>query len=274
MHRLERLSFRARVFTVLLACTSTISCKPITSTVMARVPEQKLPELPIPPAPPPPGKGLVVIDSTSGSASIARVTGETKMEATHVSSVVVGNGYGTAFGLTRANATELAPVCEATPCAAYLPYGQHQLVFESNDEDGRRSVFPVTSSDTPTAMRVTLNDRVPGSGPRPLGGAMMVGGGLVAALGIFMVAASFPETGVGDPHASADDWTKNRGAGVGLLGLGVGLVVLGAYLFGTATPPRKVVGQSVQWRLDAAQPARSPAPPANVVNGVERTSWR
>jgi hypothetical protein len=170
------------------------------------------------------------------------------------------NGGFSGMGLAHASATQTAPVCFATPCAAYLPYGQHEIVFDSNAEEGRRTVFNVTSTEVPSVMRVTLNGQIPASKGRGLGLAAMGVGIVSSIVGILLVSGATTHH-VFDEHGARDEPIREPLIGGIALGVGGLVLAIGGILFATAEPAHSVVGQSIQWQLES--PPQKPAPAAN-----------
>ena len=228
-------------------------CKRATM-VNAATPQKLMPPLAAPPSRPAEGIGVVILDSEDGPAYVARVTGQSRIRATYT----YYNGGFSGVGLTHASATQTAPVCSSTPCAAYLPYGQHELVFDSNNDGGRRTVFNVTSTEVPSVMRVTLNGQIPATKGYGYGLATM-GVGIVSSLiGVLLVsgAASHQVPDAGGGHSEP---VREPVIGAVALGLGGLVVIIGGILFATAEPAHSVVGQSIQWPLEAPPPKPAPA---------------
>jgi hypothetical protein len=228
-------------------------CKQAT-VINAATPQKLLPALDAPPSRPADGTGVVIVDSEDGAATVARITGQSRIRATYT----YYNGGFSGVGLTHGSATQTAPVCSTTPCAAYLPYGQHELVFDSNEDEGRRTVFNVTSTEVPSVMRVTLNGQIPASKSYGFGLATMGVGIASSLVGVLLVSGAASHQ---VPDASGGHSEPVREPVIGGVALGIGglVLVIGGILFATAEPAHSVVGQSIQWPLEAPPPKPAPA---------------
>jgi hypothetical protein len=209
-----------------------------------------LPQLSSAPAPPPAGTGLVVFDSVSGPASVARVVGVSRERG-----YAVGYYGGFGWGVVpyRGRSVTTAAVCPQTPCAAYLPYGDYHVVLEST-ENNRRAEYIVTSSDVPHALRASLDVNVPSQPTRTLGGVAFVVGAVFAGVGAAWL--TFPAAQSGD----------NGPAPFVLTAGGAVLAVLGGVLFLTGHPGAHYDGQGTVWDIKSTAPPPAAGTPVGVTN--------
>ncbi len=221
---------------------------------VASRPEPVLPVLSHPPAVPPPGMGVVVFDSVSGPASVARVTGVSRERGYVVTGFGGWGPYGWGLGTYRGRAVSTASVCPQTPCAAYLPYGDYHVILEST-ENNRSAEFIVTSSDVPHALRASLDVRVPSQPSRTLGGVAFVVGAVAGTLGAAWLVSS--------PSAQSGDAGP---APVVLTAGGAVLAVLGGILFLTSHPGAFYEGQGTVWDIKSSQPTPPGGTPVGVTN--------
>jgi hypothetical protein len=148
-------------------------------------------------------------------------------------SVVLGRstGYATAGGRTAmVFSTMTRRVCVQTPCAANLPYGQHELIFQSPEDPSRVSSAAVTVGEKPSVVRHALGTQKSNS---------------PAALVFGVLSMTFGVTGVITGGVLAGV-LENKEPGYIILGSGVGLTALGALLFYAGRFVRQE-GTTIQW---------------------------
>ncbi len=218
---------------------------------VASPPEAVLPHLSTPPAPPPAGTGLLVFDSVSGPASVARLIGVTRERGYSLGYYGPYGGWG--ISPYRGRAVTTASVCPQTPCAAYLPYGDYHVILEST-ENNRSAEFIVTSSDVPHALRASLDVKVPSQPTRTLGGVAFIAGAVAAGLGALWL--TFPAAQSGQDGAGPFALTAG----------GAAVAVLGGILLLTGHPGATYDGQGTVWEIKSPAPAPAGGTPAGVTN--------
>jgi hypothetical protein len=149
----------------------------------------------------------------SADAGLARVLVSTDVPAsvTHVGWI-----EGTAQrGSMHGTVTEL--VCERTPCALTLPYGDHELQFAAIDDRERSSTAVVHVRQSTVVVNHTLGRRHTPAG-QGLGGALTILG-IMTAIG----------AGVWGKNAQPGDSAAAIVAGSGLATSLLGVAVMGTY---------------------------------------------
>ncbi len=180
-----RLSHCAFLIASISACTVKMVPPPQT-------PAQQLPSLPVEPPPPVQDQGQVALEAVGGPARVEVILATEQWSGTYVAG----------------SSVRTAPVC-VTPCVANLPYGSHELRFQSLKDPSLMSTDVVTVATKPSVFRYQIGRTETHIG-KSLGGIMLFSFGIVgAATGLSLAAADIG----GGPMI-----------GVGLLGLGVSVV--------------------------------------------------
>lgn len=168
-------------------------------------------------APPEPGEGMArVFFDTDTPAKVEQVTGQGRRH------------------------TEWALLCERTPCAVTLPYGDHEVRFTGlAAREDRSSAIVVHVRRATEVVNHTLGERRAGVGSA-LGAGLAVVGGI--SLGVAI--------GLARGRASADTLEVARGAAL----FGLGSLGVGAF-FAIGDPVRYHEGATTQWSPPPARAA-------------------
>jgi hypothetical protein len=171
-----------------------------------QVPEKTVPQVANPAESPSQGEGQIVIDTTNGPANV------------QVSLLQVGN------------ATFTHPLCATTPCAANLPYGTYNLIFQGKNDDGLGSQDTIQIGRNPSVFRHTM-------GSTRMSYGLYFGGMLAVVLGV--VWASVALVQLGDSYSDKNATYRD-------LGIGGALTVGGAVMMYVGRP-QITPSSSVQW---------------------------
>jgi len=220
-----------------LALTTGCAATGLPSPDVASSIAPEVPELERHPPPAGPGMGLVVIDSVSGPAEAERVTGRGSATSEP------GDPWSYRFGGRRTDhwvSKEL--LCTSTPCASYMPYGEHEVTLVSNEDPRRSATYVVDVTDKPRALRASLDESVPGDTSYWLGVVGLGAGAAALAAGAYFLAS---------PTAPGGGLTPDEGvAAATLLGTGAVLGIVGGVLFLRGHGPRRYEGHGIEWTFD------------------------
>src|SRR5260370_16506950 len=139
----------------------TQACAPVRTVPPPTVPDQSLP--PVAGPLPEPGGGMArVVVSTDVPARVERITAMTEQLERHIG--------------TR-DVPSIVLLCEATPCAVTLPYGDYELVFTGIADPGRTSSATLHVRAETVVMKHTLGQVRHASGQAA--GAVLVITGII-----------------------------------------------------------------------------------------------
>jgi hypothetical protein len=230
-----------------VAAPGCATVQPVPPDVVAPI-ERRLPSLPSTPAPASDGKGLLVLDSVSGTARAERVAGRVSVR---------GGSFWSRTGTWGAEGVVWEPLCTTTPCAAYVPYGPQRVALESNDHPARRAVFDVQVTDKPQALRASLPATIPESS-KHLTGSLLLGGGF-AGFSAGLVLATIPVNVSSDTPLSQQSVSPTAlGAGIALLGLSTISGIVGAILMSKGGSSMHYDERVVQWELEPGELTTTP----------------
>jgi hypothetical protein len=194
----------------LMACSETLP--------PPSAPPREVPRIENPPGPAAQGEGQVVLDAHGERAAVALVLGHSQ-------------GFASAGGRTAVvYSTMTRRVCVETPCATNLPYGQHELIFQSREDPSRVSSAAVTIGEKPSVVRHAMGTNKSNS-PAAL------------VFGLVSMSIGIPGIITGGIMAGA---MENKEPGFIILGSGIGLTTLGALLLYVGRVVRQE-GTTVQW---------------------------
>jgi hypothetical protein len=137
-------------------------------------------------------------------------------------------------GTRRVSGTVDDLLCERTPCAVVLPYGDHELSFQATDEPERTSSTIVHVHESAVVVNHSLGRRHASEG-RGAGVALAV-------VGLLVTCGSLGVMSAAQKAGSAQDPSAPRAA----IGVGLGLLVLGG-LVSAAAPTTVQPGATTQW---------------------------
>ncbi len=173
-----------------------------------------------------------------GSGSLSAVTSQGVVNGS------VGSRPVAAVISGHTHATSSVLVCSSTPCSAYLPYGEHEILLSSLSEE-REATYDVTASDKPHVLRASLDTHIP-QDPKRVIGATVAAGGLAAVIAGALLLGPLN-------HDSADSGSSGtKTADYAMIGGGLGLMAIGAVLFAIGHPAADYEGQGIVWELPAA----------------------
>ena len=193
-------------------------------------------------APPAPAPSMpdVGIPDVAPDAGLARVLISTDVPARVVG--VAELALATHRGLATGTSEHL--VCEATPCAVTLPYGDHELVFKALDDPERGSTVTIHVLQSTVVVNHTLGRRH--ESKAPAWGSVLIGAGIIV-LGVAAVLA-----GEQGRDGSADYQPGIAAAALG----GFGGIIAGGIII-RASPTTVQDGSTTEW-----------TPPAGAVVGA------
>jgi hypothetical protein len=182
-----------------------------------QVPDKTVPQLANPADPPSQGEGQIVIDTTNGPANV------------QVSLLTVGS------------TTFTHPLCATTPCAANLPYGTYNLVFQGRNDPDLQSGDTVQIGHSGTVFRHTM-------GKTRMSYGLYFGGILAVVVGV--VIAGTAALSLGDSYTSKSTTYTELAVGAALTGGGAIMMYAGR--------PEITPSSSVQWAPDGPLPTSAP----------------
>jgi len=198
----------------------------------------------VPDQDPPNGAGRIVLDTPGMKARVTEITGVS-------SGVVAMGGY-------RAYATAISSrsTC-TTPCVVDLERGTHTLVFQSPDDEERRSTVEVEVKSKPNVFRLEVGREVYHRGLRAGGTAVLISGLSAASLGgIFLATSSMTSSSAYDSGSSTSSSLATGLLVGGLVGAAVGTFML------VAGRPDIQKGASTQFPVSDLAPKETQVGPA------------
>ncbi len=183
-----------------------------------------------PPAAPPPSLPAVGAPPVGADSGLARVLVSTDVPAS-VSRIV---------HVYRGPSREL--LCERTPCALTMPYGDYELELSASADPDRTSTVIAHVNASTVAVNHILGVRHASPGRAP--GAVLLG------LGVLTVLVGVAVAGAG-AKAGGSSGERTAGGEVALAGLGV--IALGGLVL-AASPTTEQQGATTEWSPPAAKP--------------------
>lgn len=215
---------RAVAHVLLLATlTSTLGC--VRNVAAPPAPPRAMPALDAEPVEPAGGMARVFLDTDVPARVVRITTGSVDRENPHL------------LRPTRAVAMREL-VCEATPCAVTLPYGDHELTFEGLADAGRESRTTIRVRRATEVVNHSLGQ------DRTSGAAFF--GGLLAATGV--VLAIFAGYAASDPRYRGSDAPTG-------LAIGGAVGMIGGLSLAAAFPHTRQDGATTQWSPGPSAPA-------------------
>lgn len=202
-----------------------------------------------PTTPPLPPNSRVTFDANGEKAKVLEVTGELR------GSGYVGRRY------TSINAIMTKTICGETPCVADLPKGDHEIVFE-REQDGQRELADVKLGDPDKVVRHAF-------GSLEVSPAFGVGVASISLGALSMALSWMPLLFAGFQGRSQDSHDTLVSAGDGML-IGGAIAFVGGIVLSALTRPEHHPGATRQWDLPPSDTARpnSPSPIAPAQGGV------